>query len=408
MQNQEHIYNTPEYTPLIENQTNTDPREQAQTQDYSDKSYTDGYTGSETRDIWSEGQKVQPVPKSAKSMGGLLVIIALVCVAFIAGSHFGVIFGWLVWLVVTALIVAGVGMLITNWRVVTIPMPTRTFQINEHARLVISNGAGKVSIRRGEEGVVSVAATQRASGIGINPASMQVGYDQHGDMLNITSQVAWNILQFGLRSVDFEITVPAHCDVQLDNGSGSVVVQGANGTFRVRTGSGSIQAHDLQGQIAMKTGSSRIEASNLQGRIDLSTGSSRIEAHNLEGQVNLRTGSSRIEVSNVRGQVTAQTGSGRIEVTRAALAGNSSFKTGSSSITFEGSLDPRGSYEMKTGSGGINLTLPAETTFSLDAKTGSGGVHNEFGNKEVGNSPRARLRLRAGSSAIRIARDGMS
>jgi hypothetical protein len=408
MQSQEHSYdNLPEAAPPGERTSNTDPREQPRQQAYTYQAYEEGYTGLNARDIWSEGEKLRPEPKSEKSVNGPLSLIVLLCAAFIAGSFFHIGFGWLNWLIVIVLAFVGAGALIANWRIVTIPMPTRTFQVMEHARLVINNGAGRVAIRRGEEGVISVAGTKRASGIGIDPERMQVNYDQRGDTLNISSLVGWSMLQFGLRAVDFEITVPTSCDVQLDNGSGRVAVQGTNGTVRVRTGSGSIQAHDLQGQIAMKTGSGHIESSNLQGQIDLRTGSSRIEAHNLQGQISLRTGSSRIEASNLRGQVTAQTGSGRIDVRQAELNGNSLLKTGSSSITFEGSLDPQGAYNFTTGSGGINVILPADASFNLDAKTGSGGVKNEFGNQEVGNQPRAQLRLRSGSGGIRIARSGM-
>jgi len=106
----------------------------------------------------------------------------------------------------------------------------------------------------------------------------------------------------------------------------------------------------------------------------------------------------------VRGQLTAQTGSGRIEVSRAALSGESSLKTGSNAITFDGSLDALGSYKFQTGSGGINLRLPDDAAFSLDARAGSGGVHNEFGSNEVGNGPHAPLKLRTGSGGIRIYR----
>ncbi|MGH2479987.1 MAG: hypothetical protein ACRDHW_10065, partial [Ktedonobacteraceae bacterium] len=119
MQNQEHIYNTPEHTTPGENQINTDPREQAQSQDYAYKSYEEGYSGSETRDIWSEGQKLQPMQKSEKSMGGLLVVIVLLCVAFLAGSHFANISGRLSWIGIAVLIVIGLSALATNWHVVT-------------------------------------------------------------------------------------------------------------------------------------------------------------------------------------------------------------------------------------------------------------------------------------------------
>ncbi len=392
MQNQQefdHTSNTPEETPapLTGRQSNTDPREQPPSPESTYPSYEEGYPGLSEPDFWPhEGEKLRPEPKNQKSMGGLLALVVLLCAVFLAGSFFGVVLSWLTWVVVMVLIIAGLAALATNWRVVTIPMPTRTFQIMEHARLVIDNGAGSVAIRRGEEGMVSVTATKRASGIGIDAERMQIDYNQYSDTLDISSRMTWSIFQFGLRTVDFEITVPSSCDVQLKNGSGRVAVRGTSGEIRVRTGSGRVDAHDLQGLIALKTGSGRIEAGNLQGLIDL------------------RTGSSRIMLGNVRGQLTAQTGSGRIEVSQAALSGESSLKTGSNAITFDGSLDALGSYTFQTGSGGMTLRLPGDAAFSLDARTGSGGVHNEFGSNEVGNGAHAPLKLRTGSGGIRIYR----
>ncbi len=411
MQNQQEFYHESNMAgerpePLYEERPRTvDPREQPPSLEDTSRSYEEGYTGLNERDFWSsEGEKLRPEPKNEKSMGGLLAVIALLCVAFIAGSLFGVILSWLTWVVVIALIIAGVAALATNWRVVTIPMPTRTFQIMEHARLMINNGAGTVSIRRGEEGMVSVTATKRASGIGIDPARMQINYAQYGDTLDISSHMDWSILQFGLRTVDLEITVPSSCDVQLQNGAGLVAVQGTSGVIRVRTGGGSVHAHDLQGQIVMKTGGGRIEASNLQGLIDLHTGGSSIEGQNLQGRINLNTGGSNIILGNTRGQLTAKTGGGRIELSRAALSGESSLKTGGSSITFDGSLDARGSYTFQTGGGKISVGLPDDAVFSLDAKTGGGGVRNEFGGNEVGNGPRPSLKLRTGGGEIRVYR----
>src|SRR5437763_8780354 len=406
MQNQQEfdpMSNTPQETPAPphERESNTDPREQPPSQEYTYRPYEEGYTDLSERDFWQgDNEKLRPEPKNQKGMGGLLALIVLLCAGFIAGSFFGVILSWLTWGVVIVLIIAGLGALATNWRVVTIPMSPRTFQIMEHARLVINTGAGAVAIRRGEEGMVRVTATKRASGIGIDTEHMEINYNQYGDTLDISSCMAWSILQFGLRTVDFEITVPSSCDVPLQNGAGRVAVQGTSGEIRVRTGSGSVEAYDLQGQIAMKTGSGRIEAGNLQVQIDLHTGSSRIEAHNLQGQIKLRTGSSRIILGSVRGQLTAQTGSGRIEVSQAVLSGESSLKTGSSSITFDGSLDALGSYKFQTGSGGITLRLPDDAAFSLNARTNSGGVYNEFGSTEVGNGPHAPLKLKTGSGGI--------
>jgi hypothetical protein len=381
--------------PPNERQSNTDPREQIPAQEYTSRPYEEGhepgyeqgYTGLDERDFWSrDGEKLRPEPKNQKGMGGLLALIVLLCAGFIAGSLFGVILSWLTWGVVIVLIIAGLAALATNWRVVTIPMSPRTFQIMEHARLVINTGAGAVAIRRGKEGMVSVTATKRASGIGIDTERMEINYNQYGDVLDISSRMAWSILQFGLRTVDFEITVPSSCDVQLQNSSGRVVLQGTSGVIRVRTGGGSVHAYDLQGQIAMKTGGGRIEAQHLQG------------------QIKLHTGGSPIILGNTRGQLSIETGGGRIEVSQAALSGESSLKTGGGSITFDGSLDALGSYNFRTGGGKINLRLPGDAAFSLDAKTGGGTIHNEFGGNEAGNGPHARLKLRTGGGGIHIHR----
>src|SRR5579885_1621151 len=128
MQNQEHIYSTARAAQPDERVLNTDPREQTPPMD-TYQPYEEGYRGLQVGDIWSEGEKLRPEPKSEKSVGGLLALVALLCAVFIAGSIFGVILSWLSWLVVILLIVAGLSALATNWRIVTIPMPVRTFQI---------------------------------------------------------------------------------------------------------------------------------------------------------------------------------------------------------------------------------------------------------------------------------------
>src|SRR5258707_8118987 len=332
MQNQQEFhdtFNTAEVTPAPLNgrQSNTDPREQPQSQEYTYPSYEEGYNGLRAPDYWQqEGEKLRPEPKNQKSIGGLLALVVLLCAVFIAGSFFGVVLSWLTWVVVIVLIIAGLAALATNWRVVTIPMPTRTFQIMEHARLVINNGAGTVAIRRGEEGMVSVTASKRASGIGIDAERMQIHYNQYGDLLDISSRMACSILQFGLRTVDFEITVPSSCDVQLQNSSGRVALQGTSGVMRVRTGGGSVHAHDLQGQIAMKTGGGRIEADNLQGLIDLRTGGGGIEGQHLQGQINLHTGGFPIILGNTPGQLTPETWGWRIEISQVAVSKQSSVQ----------------------------------------------------------------------------------
>jgi hypothetical protein len=410
MQSQEHqpnhSYHSQEQIFSDQREINLDPREQpAQSvPHYAFRPYEEGYAELDEGHIWREGEKLRPTPSPQKGMGGLLLIAVLLCAAFLAGSLFSVILHGLVWIIVAVLIVAAAIAITRNWRVVTVPIGVRTFQIAERARLTIGNASGNVVIRRGEPGVVSVAATKRASGIGVHPERIQVSTEQFGDTLNISTRMDWSFLELSLRNVDFEITVPTDSDIQLDNGSGRIVVQGASGDIRVRTGSGRIEARDLQGQIALKTGSGRIELNNLQGQIFAKTGSGSIQSSDLQGPTTLRTGSGGLRVSGLQGVATLKTGSGSVAIDHSELIGESSLRTGSGSIAFEGTLEPYGDSVFRTGSGAVNVRLSADTAFSLNARTGSGGVVNEFGGNEVGSGARARLKLRTGSGRIHIAK----
>lgn len=384
MQSQEHIYETPEPRPLSEQQINTDPREQgAQRQDYEYQPYAEGYTGS----IWQpEGEKIRPEPREQRGIAALLLVLLIIGVFAVSGSMHGIIANWLSWLVLTLLVSFGVIALIANWRVVTIPMPVQTFQVSERPTLVIKNTMGTISLHRGEQGVVTVSGVKRASGLYPSLEKMQLMCNQQDNILNITGRIFWNFFHLGIRRIDLDIAVPETCDIELSNTAGRIIVQSVGGTCRLDTSSGKIIMGNLQGLINARTGSGRIEASNLQG------------------QIGLQSGSGRILIDNVRGQLNGKTGSGRIELLHATLSGESHLKTGSGSITFTGSLDPLGDYEMVTGSGRIHVTLPTDASFSLRGKTGSGSVKNEFGFNEVGNLPRPPLKLKTGSGGIRIHR----
>lgn len=375
MQEQEGTFQTPEYIPSDEREINADFREQGQSQtppqrEYAERPYIEGYTGFDANDTWfREDEKVRPQATRKRGIEGVFLLLAVLCVLLIVGNISGIIFGWLSWTIIGVLIVVAAFAVASNWRVVTMPVPIRSFQVMEHLQLVMNNGSGTVFIRRGEQNFVTIAATKRASGIGVNLEKMAIQYDQQGDMISISTNTAWNFFQFGLRNIDFEITVPEDSGVQVSNGSGRVAIQGVHGDIKLRTGSGRIEASDLQGRIALKTGSGRVA------------------------------------MMNIAGQVTLATGSGKIAVEQAQLVGGAEFKTGSGRITFTGALDPRGSYRFQTGSGKVSLTLPPDSSLKLQAKTGSGKVVNDFGGPKVGNKPRAQLTIKTGSGGIYVQKE---
>ena len=378
MQEQEGAFRPPEYIPPDKRASNTDAREQRQSQvpprqEYAERPYAEGYSGQDSIDSWfQEGEKIRPRQAGNRGFQWILTFIVLLCVLLIFGNVFGIIIGHLSWSFLGTiggiLAIIGAFVAISNWRVVTQPMPVQTFEVMEHPLLLLNNTSGTVTIRRGEQNFVTVAATKRASGIGVNLEKMQVQYGQQGDAINISTRSGWNFFQFGMQNIDFEITVPESSDLQVSNGSGRVTLQSVHGDIRLRTGSGRIEASDLRGQIALKTGSGRIA------------------------------------MMDIAGQVTVSTGSGRIEIERAMLTRGAEFKTGSGAIRFTGALDPRGYYRFRTGSGAVRMLLPPDALLNLSARTGSGKVVNDFANPRPGSGPQAQLTVKTGSGGIYVQR----
>ncbi|GHO48234.1 DUF4097 family beta strand repeat-containing protein [Ktedonospora formicarum] len=410
MQSQESGYEPQRQASQQERAVNRDPREQASSYaegervEARERSYEEGYAGNYTQDSWfQEGEKLQPQAPRQRKASSVFVFIGILCLALIASNVLGLLSGWFIWAGVLVLIGIGAYLAVLNWRVTTLPMPMESFTIQEHARLDINNVAGRVTIRRGEDNVVTVNAMKRASGIGMTLDSMNIDYQQQGDTIVMRSTADTSFFQFGWRTFELDITVPKDCDIQMKTGMGRVEASGFKGDMRLRTGSGGMELSDLEGRVDARTGSGTVNANQIKGAFFLKTGSGRIIAQELNGSAELNTGSGSVSISqsNLTGKATIKTGSGSITIMQSTLAGNTFVKTGSGSVSYSGEIDPLGTYELRTGSGSINMTLPAQSALTLNASTGSGKVINAFENTQV-DGPRAQVRVRTGSGSITV------
>ena len=58
-----------------------------------------------------------------------MLFIILLCALIAAGMLLGIVIAWLSWLLLAVFLVAGLFVVAMNWRVVTIPLPLQTFQV---------------------------------------------------------------------------------------------------------------------------------------------------------------------------------------------------------------------------------------------------------------------------------------
>lgn len=107
----------------------------------------------------------------------------------------------------------------------------------------------------------------------------------------------------GNARVNLEVRMPAHMALRIDDGSGSVNVEGIQGGLELTDGSGSIDVVDSGGRASIDDGSGSIDVTNLAGDLRIEDGSGSIDVRGVDGSVTIDDGSGGIAVSDVSGDL---------------------------------------------------------------------------------------------------------
>jgi hypothetical protein len=234
---------------------------------------------------------------------------------------------------------------------VTKTLPPRTFTVGASPRLVVQAGSVDIHIYAGESGKVTVEGKMVATGVDVgpnlDPNSLKLDYAQNGDAITINATTNGNVIA-GSKSFEMNIALPHN------------------------------------------------------GIVEASTGASNVDIEGINGSITLKGSSGDITVKNVSGQMSLNTGSGDIKLEQVKLEGRSQLKSNTGDITFQGSLDPQGNYQMQTGSGNVSISLSGDAAFQLKAQTKRGEMNNEFKSESVGNAPRPPLEIQSNSGDITL------
>lgn len=356
MSNQEAMFSPQENRPHEQN--NTDPREQPpeqrpwreETPGIGQDSYEAGYSGTRPDREWmsEEGEKLRPsLSQPAAAWQWIVGAIVVLALAAVLWSLINFILGFIFLLLGLAVAVLAVNQLIAR----KIVMPPRIFPLDGRPALVIRNPAGSLRIHSGVTNTIEVVATKYVNGWFGNLEEEAIDCAQDGNTIRVTtngSYYRWLPLG-GLRSVTFDITVPQHCDIQVQGNAGTIQIEGVQGQVKVGT----------------------------------STGTIHVQQTTLEGQSHLTTNA------------------GTIHAQQTTLKGQVNFHTNAGTIYFAGALDPRGEYRLETSMGTVDMVIPRDSSFTLTA-TVLGTITNEFGSTLVGPAPHARLELKSNLGTVSV------
>jgi len=227
-----------------------------------------------------------------------------------------------------------------------------TFNVGGSPFLDITNFAGEVTIRPGQDGTIYVVATKRSMSRS-NMDRIRVDMTQQGDTVVISTRT---LSKTGSNSVALEITAPRGTRLELDSGAGNLDIRGLDGPIEVDNGAGNISIRDV------------------------------------DGDLDANSGAGTFDVRNVSGPVRLGLGAGE--------------------ITYEG--NPTGDCRFHTGAGNINLRLPDDLNVKVDLGSGLGRVDVDFAvagtvkpreiRGTIGDGSQGTIRAQSGAGNVSLSR----
>lgn len=211
---------------------------------------------------------------------------------------------------------------------------------------------------------------------------------------------------------DLVVGLPRGQRIVVRWGVGDATVVNVDGEIRLSVSASSVATEHTRGSLSLDTGSGDVTVTDAQGSVNLDTGSGGLTITGVRGdELRLDTGSGSVHGGDIDVKtLKADVGSGGLHLTH-LKAESVTSDVGSGGLDLD-LIAPVTDLSVDAGSGGVTLRLPASQGADLDIETGSGGIDSQFAIQttrmahnhvrgRIGDG-RARIRIEAGSGAVRL------
>jgi len=219
-----------------------------------------------------------------------------------------------------------------------------TYTFDKRGTVSLSVGSGEIIVRAWSRDQIQVRARSERSTIRMDATPTRLSLDLSRPRGGDTR---------------FEVTVPVGVRVSARATNGDISISGTKGGVEARTQSGDVVVDDVAEMIDLGSLSGDIQARNLAGNIDVSAVSGDVTLSDVKGDVEATSVSGDIDLNNV--------------VARYVRA-----KSTSGDVSFDGTIDPTGRYELGSHSGGVYLVVPPGTGAQLTVATYTGSIDSDF------------------------------
>ena len=194
-------------------------------------------------------------------------------------------------------------------------------------RLDIRAGAGSLAVT-GREGLAAIEVRAEVVAPDVRDKDMEeyirdrveLTLEKRGDVAVLVGRIrdSGRLFHFGEDArIDLTVTVPKTMALDIDDGSGDLVVEDLAAAVRIEDGSGSISVVRVAGNVRIDDGSGGLEVSDVTGDVTIDDGSGEVRVRRVGGTVTLDDGSGGIDIEDVEKDVRLiNTGSGGVDVSR--------------------------------------------------------------------------------------------
>jgi hypothetical protein len=275
--------------------------------------------------------------------------------------------------------------------------------------LDIQHRAGEVIIRAHSENFVVINAIKYVRAENQNEAEtlseyIDINARQEGNRINIITEHKvvpdkkpsfWDNLlgdknnAFG--SVDFDISVPLHCETVLKSISGNVNIEDTFGSVKVRNSVGELALKNITGDIWLESSGGKIVVTDCEGDISISAPGSETFLENITGSLDIRSTSGNkigknmfgrtkivqtsgdIDLENLNGDLRIKSNSGKIDIVQ--RTGTMNIVGNSIDVSVMTHLDSMEDYFVESGSGNIKFLVPQNSAARVKLETIRGAIN---------------------------------
>jgi DUF4097 and DUF4098 domain-containing protein YvlB len=238
---------------------------------------------------------------------------------------------------------------------------TKSFAISQGGSLELVTGAGDVRITTWEKAEVHIEAR------GVRPEDV--------DRLDMTQlgasvRVEYRPPRRSSRGIRFEISVPAHFNLNIRTSGGDIRVQGTlTGDATGQTAGGDVTIGNVNGKVDVSTSGGDVRVGRVQGDASMHTSGGDVHLEMAAGEVDAHTAGGDIRIGTVGRTITAKTAGG--DMTVGDVSGDAKISTAGGDINV-GRVS--GGASLDTAGGDISLR---EATGQVKAQTAGGDIHLE-------------------------------